>query len=254
MTTLEHLSYSSISAYLSCGHYWQMKYIDKLPTGTSPELVFGSAFHGTIENFIKGNHQGDLLQFWQTNWKEQLERNPEIDWGMDSPASFENLGIRMFESKEIHQGILSIKADAPEWIEKRIELKVPGVPIPVLGFIDIVTADGIPGDFKTSSKSWTMDKALGETQPLFYLAALNQLGIHSHNWKFRHFVFVKTKEPKFQIMEHVHNPTEVFWLFEMIRRAWQGIEAGVFPISPGSWKCSPNYCEFWSKCRGKNGR
>ena len=74
----------------------------------------------------------------------------------------------------------------------------------MVGYIDVITADGIPGDFKTSARTWTVDKALNETQPLFYLAALNQIGVREVNLRFRHYVFVKTKTPQFQVIEHSH--------------------------------------------------
>lgn len=245
---IEHLSYSSISAYLACGQAWKFKYIDQIPTPTSPELVFGSAFHGTVEQYLANDYQDDLLQLWQQNWSTQLEQNPDIEWVRDTPESYCNLGIRMFSNEDIQRGILNIHADK---IETLVELHVPGVPIPVIGYIDVITTDGIPGDFKTSAKSWTMDRALNEMQPVFYLAALNQLGIHSHSYRFRHYVFVKTKTPQFQVIEHAHSPGQMFWLFTMICKVWQAIDAEVYPLNPSTWKCNPLYCEYWSMCRGK---
>jgi hypothetical protein len=252
---LDHLSYSSISSYLSCAAAWKYHYLDKVPTPTSPELVFGSAFHSTIEEYIKGAHQANLVDLWQTSWTRHVEATPQISWS-DSPESYCNTGIRMFTSPEITNGILSIKAMKGETgpvIEKKVELRVPGVPVPIVGYIDIITEDGIPGDFKTSSKSWTSDKAVNEMQPIFYLAALSQIGMSVPAGRFRHFVFVKTKTPQFQIMEHVHKPGEMFWLFGMIRRVWEAIESGCFPPNPSTWKCSPMYCEYWGMCRGKHG-
>lgn len=252
---LDHLSYSSISSYLYCGASWRFKYIEKIKTPTSPELVTGSAFHETVEKFIAGGHQGNLLDMWNENWKKQIE-GQEVDWGTSTPEHHCNEGVRILSSPDIQKGILSIKAgfdDNGPRIERKIELRVPGVPIPIIGFIDIITDSGVPADFKTSKSSWSADKALNETQPLFYLAALNQAGIQTPGWRFRHFIFVKTKTPQFQVLEHVHNPGQLMWLFQMIRNAWRAIEAGVFPENPTGWLCSPGWCNYWSLCRGKHG-
>ncbi len=249
---LDHLSYSSISSYLYCARAWELKYIDKVPTQATPELAFGSAWHNTVESFIASGHQADIIGLWSEAWAKQSREN--IAWGSDTPEQFQNEGIRMLSSKEIAMGILAIAAgrdEAGPQIERKIELKVPGVPIPIIGYIDIITPAGIPGDFKTSSKSWSLDKALGEIQPLVYLAALNQAGIKTPGWKFRHFVFVKTKEPKFQVIEHIHNPSQLMWVFGMIQKIWKGIETGVFPENPTGWKCNPQYCDYWKLCRGK---
>lgn len=260
---LDHLSYSSINSWLMCGANWKFHYLDKIKTPTSPALVFGSAFHNTVEGFIAANHQNSIETLWLEKWNEQtttineageVAPRTDIDWGADTPEYHCNEGLRLLTNPEIYNGILSIKAGQDEagiQVERKIELNVPGVPIPIIGYIDIITADGVPGDFKTSSKSWSEDKAEGEIQTLFYLAAMNQMGIATPDWMFRHYIFVKTKTPKFQMMEHSHNPNQLMWLFKMIANVWKGIDAGVYPENPGSWKCSPNWCEYWSMCRGK---
>lgn len=260
---LDHLSYSSISSYLLCAANWKMHYLDKIKTPTSPALVFGSAFHNTVEGFIAANHQNSIETLWLEKWNEQtttldekgevIER-VDIDWGADTPEYHCNEGLRLLANSEIKEAILSIKAGVDEFgpkVERLIELKVPGVPIPIIGYIDIISDDGIPGDFKTSKASWTPDKAEAETQPLFYLAAMNQMGIKTDGWRFKHYIFVKTKTPKFQLLEHAHNPSQLMWLFKMIANVWKGIEAGVYPENPNSWKCSQNWCDYWHLCRGK---
>jgi putative RecB family exonuclease len=252
MIELDHLSYSSINSWLSCGANWKYHYLDKLPTKPSSALVFGSAFHATLEYFVAHNHQGDLVSIWREKWGEQLEKEKITDFDGASPETFQNDGIRMFSNQDVVKGILSIEASANKLdepaIETKVELRVPGVPLPIIGYIDIITADG-PGDFKTSGRAWSVDQAAKEMQPIFYMAALNQMGVRVDN--FTHYVFVKTKTPQFQKIVTSHKQSEMFWLFKLIQSVWKGIEAGVYPQNPGSWKCDPTYCEYFSLCRGK---
>ena len=256
-TELEHLSYSSISLYLLCPRAWKFRYVEKVAVSTSPALVFGSAFHETIEEYIAKQATGDLdtglSEIWERNWRAKLESEPDIDWGTESPDILAKDGKRILQTKEIVETLdeLARNFDEKSSLEKFVSLRVPGVPVPVVGYIDIITADGIPGDFKTAARAWGADKAQNETQSLFYLAALNQEGDDRHGWRFRHYVFTKTAKPRVQVLEHRHTAEEVFWLFENIASVWRGIEAGVFPCRPGTWKCSPKYCEFWTMCRGK---
>jgi putative RecB family exonuclease len=249
---LDHLSYSSISSYLACGANWKFKYVDHIPTRPSAALVFGSAFHNTCEGFILGGYQGDITAMWRENWLAQLEKEKISDFDGESPEKFQNDGIRMFNNPEVKAGILSIKAathaDGEPWIEKKVELRVPGVPLPIIGYQDIMTPDG-PGDFKTSSRAWSVDQAAKEMQPIFYMAALNQMGVRVDS--FTHYVFVKTKTPQFQKITTPHKQSEMFWLFKMIQAAWKGIETGVYPLNPTGWKCDPLYCDFYNICRGK---
>ena len=100
-------------------------------------------------------------------------------------------------------------------LSAKVELRVPGVPVPVIGYIDLILEDGTPADLKTSKSSWPEAKATDSLQGLFYLAALNQAGMKTSG-KFTHLIFVKTKEPKVQVLENTHGTKELFFLFEII--------------------------------------
>jgi len=247
---IEHLSYSSISMYLDCPEAWRRKYIVKEPTRTTSALAFGSAFHGTVERMIQNQPN------WQTVWKEEFDKSFAEGITLEPDETLEqyyNDGVRILSNNEIQSAITAIKPrhdGAGAMIERKVELRVPGVPVPVIGYIDVVLNDGTPADFKTSARSWTQDQANNSLQTLFYIAALNQAGMEV-NWRFKHFVFVKTKTPQVQVLEHSHKPGELFFLFEMIKRVWEGISKEYFPLNPTTWRCNAKYCDFYANCRGR---
>lgn len=248
---IEHLSYSSISLFQACSEAWRRKYIANEKTYSTPELALGSAFHGTVEKHLETG--AALLDTWSEQWRKASTDNSRspIMWGAETPETYYNEGIRLFSHPAIVTGVELIKSQFNGGnLERKIELMVPGVPIPVIGYIDVILADGVPADFKTSSKSWTMDRAQKEQQSLFYLGALNQAGETVPGWEFVHFVFVKTKTPQFQELRHKHAPAEVFGLFTTIRQVWSAIQAETFVKNTSSWKCSPRWCDFYSKCMG----
>jgi len=256
---IEHLSYSSISAYLLCGRNWRYKYLDKIPTKTTSGLILGSAFHDAIECLLSRGKEEEPEEIFKEAFSTQIERNGDnIDWQNESPESVLNDGIRLFKSNAIIDGIKSIKPklnDNGAMIEQKIELSVPYVPVPIVGYIDIILEDGTPADFKTSAKRWSDDQAQNSMQSLFYIAALDQAGFYQNvesreNYKFTHLVFVKTKEPAFQKIEHWHSTAELFFLMDVISSCWNGISAGVFTPNPDSWKCNPRFCEYWDICKG----
>lgn len=248
---LDHLSYSSISSYLMCPRAWKFHYLDKVPAPTSPALLFGSAFHNALEGYIKDRDSLPLTERWLQAWQEQTERDQEVNWGDDTPEALANLGVRMFGDSDVRDLVNSLTPLSPEHVEQYIELQVPGVPIPIIGYIDMVEEDGVPCDFKTSSRSWYQSKADDELQAGFYLAALNQLGTPSSGNLFRYYVFTKTKTPKAQIWETTRSNAELLWLFGLIREVWEAIQAEHFPPNPTTWKCSAKWCEYWSICRGR---
>lgn len=249
---IDHLSYSSISTFLECPENWRRKYILKEPTKSSPALVFGSAFHGSVEAAVTPGNQIPILDLWSANWAKAIE-NETVFWGADTPEQHFNEGARLLSHKTVLDAIAGIKVGVDESgpkIERKVELRVPGVPIPVIGYIDLILEDGTPADLKTSKASWPEAKASDSLQGLFYLAALNQAGIKTSG-KFTHYVFVKTKEPKVQVLENIHGNKELFFLFEIIKRVWKSIETENFPINPTGWMCSDQYCDFYSTCKGK---
>jgi hypothetical protein len=187
-------------------------------------------------------------------WGAKLEAEPNCDWGHETPESHYNEGIRLLSAPDVRQMLDNIRLrhdNAGPMIERKLTLQVPGVPVPIIGYMDIMTADGVPGDFKTAAYSWTQDKAREELQPAFYLAALNQMGHTVPGLRFRHYVVTKGKRITATVIEHQRTWDELFWLFELIRSVWTAIERESYPLNPTGWMCAPKYCSFWSKCRGR---
>lgn len=255
---IDYLSYSSINLFLTCSEAWKRKYLLKEPQSTTPALVFGSAFHGTIERYIAVKTQlgiteaGNLVDHWPEQWA--ANQTMYCEWAADTPEQHFNEGIRLLSNPELTQMLNRLTPLADDdglFMERKIELRVPGVPVPIIGYIDIVTNDGVPGDFKTSKYAWKQEKAKAEIQPLVYLAAMNQLGKPSPGMRFRHYVITKTKEPKVQVLETQHTVDSIFWLFGLVQQVWRAIEAESFVVNPHSWMCKPQFCPAYSKCRGK---
>lgn len=257
---IPYLSYSSINLYLTCPENWRRKYFEKQPQPSTPALIVGSAFHGTVERAVIANTEAGglgprLAAIWPNVWSEKMEADgANVEWGADTPDQHFNDGLRLVSAKPVQEmvaGVRPLVDDAGHFIERKVSIDVPGVPVPIIGYIDIVTADGVPGDFKTSSTRWSQDKAEGEIQPLFYLAALHQMGMPSPGNRFRHYVVTKTKTPDAMVIEHTHTWDEIFWLYELVRQVWRGIEAEIFPTNPNGWLCSAKWCAYWGDCRGK---
>lgn len=256
MIPIEHLSYSSISSYLTCGKAWKYRYIDKVQTPSSLTLVTGSAVHDTVEEMIRcrslGIEEPDIAEFAASAFTGRLEHE-NLDRNTPEAESAKNEALRLVCDDDICKGLSGIFAKVDEagaMIERKVTLEVPEVDVPIIGYIDIILSSGTPADFKTSSKSWTQERAEAELQPVFYLGAMGQCGMPV-NWDFCHLVMVKTKKPKFQMLRHHHEPAEVFKLFRQIQDVWQSMNAGIFmPAAPGSWKCSPKWCDYWAMCQG----
>ena len=252
---IDHLSYSSISSYLSCGKAWKYRYIDKVQADPSPSLIIGSCIHDTVEKIVECNSLGiegpEIAEFATQTVKERVENIEPINNTPEAENVLQDV-LRCVQSPHVQTAVNALKAKVDEqgaMIERKVTLELPEVDVPIIGYIDIILADGTPADFKTAARSWTQEKAESEMQPIFYLGAMGQCGIPV-NWKFKHLVIVKNKIPKFQIFEHEHTPLEVFRLGVKVQEVWKSIKQGTFlPAAPGSWKCSPKFCEYWDICQ-----
>lgn len=256
--SIDHLSYSSVSSFLTCGKAWKYRYIDKVQAPISPSLIIGSCVHDTVEEIVRCNSLSieapDAAEFASQRVAERLENEDTIN-NTPEAENVRNEVLRLVSAPLILSGINLLKArvdDDGPMIERKVTLEVPEVDVPIIGYIDIILHDGTPADFKTAARSWTQEKAEAELQPIFYMAAMGQMGIPV-NWKFQHLVMVKNKQPKFQIFEHAHKPAELFRLFENIQKVWKTMNSGTFlPAAPGSWKCNPKTCEYWNICQEVN--
>lgn len=256
---LSYLSYSSINLYLTCSEAWRRRYVlgeKEPPTGA---LLLGSTVHDTLEGWIAARAQGEsqagtLADAFSRNWALRVEREPNCEWGADTPEQICEEGLRLVSDSSVQalvNRLTPLRDDSGPWIEREVFLSVPGVPVPVKGYIDLVTSDGVPGDFKTSRMAWSADKAQEQLQPLFYLAALNQLGRTVPGLRFRHWVIVKGKTVRVQELEHQHTWDEILWLFGLIQGVWRAISAEAFVPNPNAWFCAPGRCRAWSTCRGR---
>jgi hypothetical protein len=269
VSELRHLSYSSIESYSSCARNYEFQKVKKLPRRNAAALVTGRAVHETLQESIRQRVHGGLPDFDSTRtllterWTRQLEAEPVDDWQGKSEAYEFERAAEIVAQPGFLELVYAIEPmigdDGEPMIERKINLKLPGVETPVIGFIDLIGRDGVPYDFKTASKDWTEAKARGERQPLYYLAALGQeRWPHNKALKFRYIVFTKGKPdgrkprpPSIAQFEVQASPAGLFWAVRAAAEAHRGITAGVFPPNPASWKCSARFCDYWNLCVGK---
>lgn len=241
---IDHLSYSSISKYLKCHRQWKHKYIDGWEEPTSDNLIFGKAFHMTIQDVLNGND--NIGNAFTKSLSSLTEGKNDFEY-----AELADVGMRMVSTDLVSETIYALNPMS-ENIERKFELHIPGVEVPIIGYIDMIeNSTLIPIDFKTASRKWPVDRAETELQATFYIAAMEQAGMITLPHTFRYIVFTKTAKPTVQIIETERTATHVFELHEMVNDVWQAIKNGSFgKCAPGMWWCSSKYCGFYDRCKG----
>lgn len=263
---INNLSYSSVQAYLLCAKSWEFRYVRKPRVKVPVALPFGSAVHEAVQLYIAAKAEGHevrpLTELWPDCWQgtlnEKRNRN-NIRWDR-TYDHYTDLGARMLAAPDVVAAIEGIEPAvtiAPVMektviIEKRVEFQVPGVPVPIIGYIDLIEADGVPVDLKTAGRKWGKGKEHTEIQADFYLLGLNHEGYDLNpNLQFRYYIFTKTKNPTCQVLDTVRCWSDLIFTMQVIKDVWEAIQAGIFPPNPVSWKCGEKYCQYWHLCRGK---
>lgn len=257
LVTPAHLSYSSADLYALCGRKWRFAKVDRVEAPPSPALAFGAAFDAVVERVLRARAEGvelDPAACWATAWSRAAER--VADWGSTSAEDEDAAGLAMLRDPAVVAGIRRIEpsvTDGEPMLQVKFELAVPGVPVPVVGFIDAVEVDGVPLDVKTSGRPWTQGRAASEMQPLVYLAALKQAGAPSPGGLFRHAVFTKGEDGRRSVDVILTRRTgdEVAWAMGVLREVWRGVEAGLYVPNPRSCFAYGQRCEFYERCRSE---
>ena len=221
----KHLSYSSISLFSRCPREWWLRYQYGISSPPTPALSFGTAMHKTIQGALLLN--GDILtagRKFETNLVQACLKD-SIRLGTNDKANLLKLGQDLLNEPIIQQMIGEIKVSGPEQVEKKVEFLVPGVDLPVIGYIDIIDNNGHPYDIKTSAWDWDEARADAEIQPDFYLTALDLEGDHRHAGDFSHLILVKKPDNPTAYMMDTHRVGYQERVFALVQKTWDGIQS-----------------------------
>lgn len=255
-----HLSASAIGDYVECGLLYKFGRVDKLPMEyKSDALEFGSVIHRVLEEYYRekmiGNHMSlkDIHKSFEEHWTDTAEDRDDIQYkkGKDFKAL-------LMDGKDLltaWHNKLSDDGYRVLAIEEAFSFSLPGIPIPVIGGIDLIEEDDagtiIVTDFKTSSKSFSISEVDGNQQLTTYQMAIKSNGFSDREILLKLDCLIKTKTPKFEQYYTIRTPDDEQRMLKKIIQVWDGIKKGVFVPNDTSWKCNncsyKNACDDWFK-------
>jgi hypothetical protein len=187
------LSVSQFNQFLKCPRAYQQNYIQKRKQPSSSNQVIGSAVHRAIGWALMHKIGDDIAipdlgavdeaegYFREVAWNGELESAGglgEISWDDTlKPDELADLGARMTRLY-VEKVVPRLN---PDQVEMEFLLEVPGVPIPVKGFIDVVQKANKPCiDIKTSKKRDTFVLPSWRLQGRVYQLALGGRSVDWH--------------------------------------------------------------------------
>lgn len=257
----EHLSSTQIDMMSLCGEAYRRRYIEGEKIAPGVAMLIGSGTHlGAEINFKQkiDSHKdlpaSDIVDIAVSGFEDIVEEGVEFD----ETETKRGTSIVIAEAKDTVAALAGLHAaeQAPDYqpvaVEKEILIPMPGAPFDMLGYVDLIDNQRRVTDFKTAGKSKPKDEADKSTQLTVYAASF-LIDTGELPAEVRLDTLVKTKTPKRQVLSSTRTNADVQALVHRVNAAINTIESGAFmPASPGSWKCSPKWCGYWSTCKFVN--
>lgn len=169
----KHVSFSQYQIYKSCQHQWYLSYVKGLqPFRPSIHTVFGTAFHETIQNYLKVMYEESATAADNIHLPTYLKtRLIELYKEQSTEGHFSN-AEELNEFYEDGVAILDFFKRKRKLFFSRKNTELVGIEIPILnpvvegfdivlkGFIDLVIYDKVLDkytiyDIKTSTRGWS---------------------------------------------------------------------------------------------------
>ena len=255
---IEHLSVSSVDMFLRCGEQFRRRYIEGeiIPPGIAARVGTGlhkgaeanskekiSTGHDAPLSVVQDAARDGYVKAVQSGIFVPAEQRSEaktlLAQGLDDSVKLATL-----YREEVAPDIMPVAA------EKQIVAEVPGLSVPVLGYIDTVTDADEIRDLKSAGKAWPKNKPHGEHQPTVYAFLFEYIyGRKPSRFVYDILVNGKKESATYMQMETMRDEADFAAWVRIAQTVLRSISAGVFPpAAPGSFLCSPNFCGYHSSC------
>lgn len=207
------LSVSQVDLYVRCPALWHRRYVQRIHDPATGAMLFGTVMAKALEALHRGQdgEMAFIREYAAQITGQGVTDAPSLGHGLALLGEYRKLGVVTGEP------------------EQKFELYLPNrdaVPVPIVGYLDVMTADSIVEFKTTSTNGW--DQARAD----------NSLQAHVYRWAFTQLCGRKPKHVRFIIMHTRRvNVTELFtypsggdlYAFELQAAAvWRGIRDGQF--------------------------
>lgn len=254
---LEYFSASRLKCFQTCRLQFYFRYVERIPTATSPALYVGQVVHQVLQEWNLARWRREdasveaMQQVFETSWTEGRE-GQEMVWAKPDLEAKEKAKAWSILDHYIQHTPIPID-EKPEAVEVVVDrdLLAHGLP-PLKGVIDLVREGGRIVDFKTTARTPDVIQAehLNSVQLGCYALLYREATGHPESGFELHHL-VKTKAPKLVVTQMGPlEPDQVRRLIRIMESYVSGVIAEDFVPSPGQ-HCS--YCDYLTECRAWKG-
>jgi len=245
-----NLSVTQLNMSSRCARQFQFRYMEGLRVPPAGVMLMGTAGHKAIEHNLVGIMAEmpptieEVMDSYSDAFAEAVDGAGEftLDEG-DNIGSIKDAGAGMVAT---HTRDLA-PILAPIAVEERFEVVLDSSLPPILGFIDIIEAGTVRDTKMKRQKRRTaprQDDLNADLQLQMYRRVSNVM-VAVQDCCFS--VNGKTDVESFFVEEEWPE----WFLLQIVAGCHEAIRAGAFPPQPKGWHCSPKFCGYYSRCRGK---
>ena len=246
---VEHFSASSLGTAIICPEKWRRRYLLHERERTHVGAFVGIVDHAThAENFQQKIESGEDLELpwmqgkYRARWATQREKEEPV-WDGEAPDDMLARGLLMVEA---YHTLVSPSVH-PLKVEERFEETLPGVPRPLIGYMDVVQSDVIT-ERKTSKRRESKPKADWRFQARVYQMVAD-LPTEWHVVTTQATPQLVTPETEPALYQEKGNPDTVLLLIQQTVRRLNDLyerygAEGTWPLEGifHTWAC--NYCGY----------
>ncbi len=235
----DHLSVSAINDYLTCPLRWAGSRLLGFPRFPASAPLAGVALHAAVEihhRYEDHDPETELVQRWKAvrpvmQAERALGKTVQVDLARSLTA------LELYRNRFPFQPY--------DGAEEFFRVTIPGVPVPIIGYMDLVTSDNLICDMKTTgSNSWTQEKADTELQATMYTYAFRQLtGELPQGFEYR-VLYTGTRKPvDLTILPTQRTPKHFAALEILVRDVYEQMQHQPLRQScPRGWCSTPDAC------------
>ena len=241
---LPTVSPTQVRTYQRCPLAYKHRFLERWTGIQSAAGLLGHAVHSAIEAALKAKRR-----FRQDPSAEEMERIFDRVWDRGLPPETETAGASREEFDSVREegyDMLSFYLEEvalkvrPHLVEQRFSFELEGVPVPVVGQVDLIETDGVVVDHKTSLRPYREDYLDNDVQLFCYAVgyAFFRLGVQARKGVIppafmvgdaRVDVIVRGAEPRLQQIRKKYSNDDLNRIAEVLRDIAMKIGSGVFP-------------------------
>jgi len=250
------LSASALDVYDSCPRYYEGRYIKKLPVKQTGRMIAGSSYHrgiayalGTVINGLTFSIE-EVCDIVSDAWDSLVRKNSVsieentilevkgIDWQDRDPGEYKG---RVLDFVKLYIQFQLPQVDAVAVEKKHTRETIPG--LFVVGYPDVELRSGAIEENKFAKRRKGQNEVDNEMQPYVYAYLLDRPLVCIYRQA------LDQKKMDFDIVETKRSSSDIEWVKKKIILTWKLIQTGIFPPQTGSWRCAPDYCDYYVDCR-----